>query len=149
MLVSVRFIAIVVLGSLSSATGASAQTVAEVASRWGLPGTWQVDCRAPTSRSNVSQTYAVRGGKLSVDRAFGDGTDSSAITAAAVKADGALDLVIIFTSISQTRQLVQIRGSDGRMRAITNRNVDTNDYSVKDGKFTANGNATPWQTRCR
>ena len=88
-------------------------------------------------------------GKLFVDRAFGDGTDSSAITAAVVKADGALDIVIIFTSISQARQLAQIKGSDGRMRAITNRNVNTNDYSVRDGKFTANGNATPWQIRCR
>jgi hypothetical protein len=32
---------------------------------------------------------------------------------------------------------------------MSNRNVDTNEYSVRDGKFTANGNATPWQTRCR
>lgn len=146
---SVRFIAVCILGSLTSANGASAQTVAEVASGWGLPGTWQTDCKAPVSRSNVSSTYAVRGGKLFVDRAFGDGTDSSAITAAAVKADGALDIVIIFTSTSQTRQLAHIKGSDGRMRAIYNRNVDTNEYSVKDGKFTGNGSATPWQTRCR
>ena len=52
-------------------------------------------------------------------------------------------------SLNQTRQFSFIKGGDGRIRAISNRNVANNEYTIKDGKFTSNGNAPPWQTRCR
>jgi hypothetical protein len=42
-----------------------------------------------------------------------------------------------------------IKGDDGRVRIVSNRNVDTDEYAVRDGKFTVNGNTTPWQTHCQ
>jgi hypothetical protein len=36
---------------------------------------------------------------------------------------------------------------DGSVRAVYNRN-ERNQYSIKDGKFTANGKPTPPQHRC-
>jgi len=65
------------------------------------------------------------------------------------KADGSLELTVKFDSLSPNRQFSFVKGGDGRIRAISNRNVDTNEYTIKDGKFTANGNTPPWQTRCR
>jgi hypothetical protein len=37
---------------------------------------------------------------------------------------------------------------DGTMRAMYNRN-QKNKYTIRDGKFTANGNPTPPQHKCR
>ena len=148
MLAAARRLVFVLLCVLVTSEVVHAQTVVETASRWGLTGTWRLDCRQPTSRSNPDLKYVVRGGKLFHDRNFGDTADSSSVMSATVKANGSLEIVVNFTSFSQTRQFSFMKGSDGRIRAISNRNVDTNEYSVVDGKFTANGNPAPWQSRC-
>jgi len=144
----IRLIALVFLAFLAIPEVSLAQTNAETASRWGLLGTWRLDCNTPASRSDGALQYVVREGKLFHDRNFGTARDSNQVTSATRKADGSLDLVVKFDSLSQTRQFSFIKGSDGRIRATSNRNVDTNEYTIKDGKFTANGNAPPWQTRC-
>jgi hypothetical protein len=125
--------------------------VVETASNWGLLGTWRLDCSKPASRSDGALQYVVRGGKLFHDREFGDARDSNVVVSATRKANGSLEIAVNFVSFSppQTRQFSFVKGSDGRIRAISNRNVDTNEYSIRDGKFTANGNAPPWQTHCR
>jgi hypothetical protein len=145
----IRLFALVLLAVLATPEASLAQTVADTASKWGLLGTWRLDCSTSPSRSDGALQYVVRGGKLYHDREFGDARDSSQVMSATRKADGSLELVVKFDSLSQTRQFSFIKGSDGRIRAISNRNVDTNEYTIKDGKFTANGNTPPWQTRCR
>lgn len=145
----IRPFAVALLAVLLSPEASSAQTIAETASRWGLVGTWRIDCSQPVSRSDGELKYVVRAGRLYHDRNFGDAQDSSAVMSATRKADGSLELVVKFDSLNQTRQFAFIKGGDGRIRAISNRNVDTNEYTIKDGKFTANGNTPPWQTRCR
>ena len=91
----------------------------------------------------------VKGGKLFHDREFGDRRDSNPVTSATIRPDGVLDIVIKYDSLSQTREMLFLKASDGRVRSISNKNLDTGEYTIKDGKFTANGNASPWQTRCR
>ena len=140
---------LVLLAVLLRPEASLAQTIAETASNWGLIGTWRLNCGAPPSRSDGELKYVVRGGKLFHDREFGDARDSSQVTSATRKADGSLELTVKFDSLSQTRQFTFMKGSDGRIRAVSNRNVDTNEYTIRDGKFTANGNTPPWQTRCR
>ena len=103
----------------------------------------------PRSQSNPDLNYVVRGGKLFHDRNFGNNQDSSAVMTAVVKADKSIEIVVKFDSLKQTRQFALMKGPDGRIRAVSNRNVDTNEYSIRDGKFTANGGTPPWQTRCR
>ena len=146
----IRSSALILLLAILVAPQASlAQTVAQVASSWGLLGTWRLDCSKPASRSDGELKYVLRDGKLFHDREFGDARDASQVTSATRKADGSLELTVKFDSLSQTRQFSFVKGGDGRIRAISNRNVDTNEYTIKDGKFTANGNTPPWQTRCR
>jgi hypothetical protein len=138
-----------VFSVLAATQGALAQTVAQTASAWGLIGIWRLDCSKPLSRDNPDLAYRVRGGKLFHDRDFVGSKDSSPVITATKKADGGLELVVEFTSLGETRQFAFVKGSDGRIRAVSNRNVNTNEYSIRDGKFTSNGRTTPWQTRCR
>ena len=144
----IRLLGLVLLAVLATSE-ARAETVAQTASRWGLLGTWRLDCSKPASRSDGALQYVVRAGKLFHDREFGDSRDSSAVILATTKADGSLEIVVSFASLSQTRQFSFMKGRDGRIRTFSNRNVDTDEYSIKDAKFTGNGNPTPWQTRCR
>ena len=145
----IRVLGLVIVAALATSEASQAQTVAETASKWGLLGTWRLDCSKPASRSDGDLKYVVRGGKLFHDREFGDARDSSSVMAATRKADGSIEIVVNFVSVSQTRQFSLMKGSDGRIRALSSRDVNTNQYSIKGGKFTANGNPSPWQTRCR
>jgi hypothetical protein len=62
--------------------------------------------------------------------------------------DNSIELLIRFEGLSQTRQFVMMKGSDGRIRAKWNRNVDTGEYSIKDGKLVGSGAESVWQKRC-
>lgn len=123
--------------------------IAEAASSWGLIGTWRLDCSKPVSRSNADLKYVVKGGELFHDREFGDTSDSNPVTSARAKSDGTIEIVVDFAGLSQTRRFSFMKAGDGRIRAMSNRNDKTNEPSVVDGKFTSNGQPTPWQTRCR
>jgi hypothetical protein len=144
-----RCLGLVSLAVLVTSEVSFAQSNADTATQWGLLGAWKIDCKVPANRQDVTSTYVVREGRLFLDRDFGDAKDSSSVALATRKSDGAIELVVNFTSLKQIRQYSLMKGSDGRARALSNRNVDTNEYSVTNGKFTANSNETPWQTRCR
>ena len=148
MLVHARGLAVLFLGLVSVLDAAQGQSVAETAARWGLLGSWRIDCGQPISSSNGDLSYVVRSGMLFHDREFGNTRDSNPVVAATAKRNGMLEITVNFRALSQTRQFSFIKGRDGRIRAIANRNVETDEYTVKDGKLIANGNMTPWQTRC-
>ena len=145
---SYRF-GLAVLCVLATLDASSAQTVADVASKWGLVGTWRLDCKQPLSNSNPDLKYVVRDGKLFHDREFGDRGDSSSVQTARRRSDGSIELVVNFSSLSQIREFSFVKGDDGRIRVTSNRDVNTNEFSVRDGKFVANGNTTAWQSRCK
>lgn len=149
MLALARTIALALLAVVAAGQGAQAQTTADVAQKWGLVGTWRIDCTRPKSGDNPDLSYVIRGGRLFHDRDFVKNQDSSSVVTAVVKPDKSIEIVVKFDSLKQTRQFALMKGADGRIRAVSNRNVDTNEYSIKDGKFTSNGGTPPWQTRCR
>jgi len=92
----------------------------------------------------------VRRGQLFLERNWGDGGDSSAVRSANVQADGSIEVVIVFTSLSQTRLNAFIKSDDGGLiRTITSKNVDNDQYSVREGLFVDSGAATSWLKRCR
>ena len=53
-----------------------------------------------------------------------------------------------FPGLSQTRKYTMVMGLDGRIRTMANSKSDGTEPTIKDGKFTANGHDSPWQTRC-
>ena len=137
-----------VLELLLPVQAALAETPAEAARRWGLIGTWRFNCNAPPDKIDVVLVYAVRNNRLYHDRNWGSGTDSSAITNATIRPDGAIDLLINFTSLSQTRQNILKKMPDGRVLTLVSRNVDNDQHTIKDGKVAGSGQPMTLLTRC-
>jgi hypothetical protein len=131
---------------LTLTIGASAETVAQTAQKWGLIGPWSL---RPDRGNGAVLDYEIVGGDRVVHRRnFGDKSDESEIVAADISEDGMLNLRVFFPSLRQTREYGLMMLPDGTMRAIYNRNQN-DEYTIKDGKFTANGNPTPPQHKCR
>jgi hypothetical protein len=149
MAASIRLLGLLLAAGVLLAQGAAAQSVADTATRWGLIGTWSVDCSKPASGSNGHLIYLVRAGKVVHERDFGDRRDTNDVQQARTGIGGALDLVVHFPALNQTRKFTMMMGPDRRIRAVANSRIDGTDQTIKDGKFTANGATTPWQSRCR
>jgi hypothetical protein len=125
--------------------GPRKQEVAEVTRKWGLIGPWSRDC----STNDTATAYEVAsGGRVIYRRNIGDTTDESEIVSAEVSGDGMLNMRVNFPSLKQIREFGVVMLSDGSIRAMYNRN-EKNEYTIKDGKFTSNGNPTPPQHRCK
>ena len=150
MLVSMRMLGLLLAACVALAHGAAAQSVADTVSKWGLIGTWSLDCSKPASSANGYLTYVVRGaGKVAHERNFGDRRDTNDVQQARTGIGGTLDLVVHFPGLNQTRKYTMMMASDRRIRALANSRIDGTDQTIKDGKFTSGGGTTPWQSRCR
>jgi hypothetical protein len=135
---------------LTLTIGASAETVAQTAQKWGLIGPWSLDCSPRPDRGNGAVLdYEIVGGDRVVHRRnFGDKSDESEVVAADISEDGMLNLRVFFPSLRQTREFGLLMQPDGGIRTMYNRNQN-DEYSIKDGKFTANGNPTSALHKCR
>ena len=137
------------LFSLTLAHSATAETVAQTVRKWGLIGPWSLDCSLkPDSNKGAVLGYEIASdGRVVHRRDFGDTSDQSEVVGAEVSRDGLLNVRVYFPSLRQNREYGLMMQPDGTMRAIYNRNKD--EYSIRDGKFTANGDPTPPQHKCR
>jgi len=128
---------------------ASAGTVAETATKWGLIGRWSLDCKLPLDhdRGAVLSYEVGDSGRVMLHRDFGDGEDEAEVTAADISDDNLLNLRIYFPQLKLTRELGLKLEADGTIRAMYNRSRN-GAYTIKDGKIMANGKPTPPQHRC-
>jgi hypothetical protein len=131
----------------AGATAGLAETPADVASVWGLLGTWAVDCSQPASRQNSYLSFVRNGDGLVHRRGFGGDSEEHAVMAVRVTADGRIEVVIDLRQFSQVRTIVFAKEGEGKKRAVSNRD-DKGVYSIRDGKFVANGQRAPVQGRC-
>ena len=136
--------------SLALSCGAFADTVARTVQKWGLIGPWSLDCSLkPDSNKGAVLGYEIASdGRVVHRRDFGDTSDESEVVGAEVSRDGLLNLRVYFPSLKQNREYGLMMQPDGTVRAIYNRN-QKQEYTIKDGKFTANGDPTPPQHKCR
>lgn len=135
--------------SLTLVSPVHAETIAETARQWGLIGRWSLDCSLPPdhARGAVLSYEVADGDRLLHRRDFGGSHDEGEVLSATVSGDGVLNLRIYFPSVKQTREYGMMHLADGSIRAVYNRN-EQNQYSIKDGKFTATGKPTPAQRKC-
>ncbi|HTR86042.1 MAG TPA: hypothetical protein VMI56_16290 [Reyranella sp.] len=143
-----NILALPALASLLAAQAALAETPVEAAQRWGLIGTWRYNCGTPPDKIDYIQSYAVRNNRLYHDRNWGTGHDSSLVPSAVIRPDGTIDVTIVFGSLSQTRENLLRKTPDGGAIVLTSRSVDTNEYTIKDGKSVPSGGDIPPLTRC-
>jgi len=143
-----RLLPVIILFSTLAGT-ASAETAAETASKWGLIGRWSLDCGLPPDRDRGAVlAYEVGAdGRLVYRRDFGDSTDSADVIAAEISADSLLNLRVFFPKLKQTREYGLKMEPDGTIRAFYNRD-QKGKYSIRNGKFAANGQPTPPNHKC-
>jgi hypothetical protein len=132
---------------LLAAPSARAESVADTLVKWGIMGTWKVDCATPPSESDMLELYAPLGDGAVEVRDGGTWQDANPVRSAVINADGSLTVVIEFRRIKATRENTLVKSANGK-RTIENRAVDTSDYSVHEGKLTNSGRPTPWFKRC-
>ena len=126
-----------------------AQTVTETITKWGLLGSWSIDCSARATDAGSSHlAYQIREGKPVQIRNMGkDGDDVSVISRATIGPDGSLE-VRIEREGGRRSDIVFVRGPNRQIRAKVNRQADGT-YIIRDAKFVSNGTPTKWQTRCQ
>lgn len=119
----------------------------EVASQWGLLGTWSVDCSAAPSRSNAHLSFVRVNGRLTHRRDFGDLRDEFPVLDARALPDGSLEIEVDLALFGQKRTIVFEKLGEGKKRAVLNRD-DKGNYTIRDGKLVSTGKPAPVQTRC-
>ncbi|MBR0713471.1 hypothetical protein [Bradyrhizobium liaoningense] len=128
---------------------AGAETLSTTVIRWGLLGSWAIDCSLPPDRDRGAVlTYEIKqDGRVVYQRNFGDAKDENEVVAASTDADGVLNIMVFFPSLHQTREFGLRLQKDGSLRAIYNRD-QRGGYSIRDGKFVRTGEPTLAQRRC-
>jgi hypothetical protein len=104
--------------------------------------------RTPAFRKQAIPAQVERDGRVVYRRNFGDVRDEGEVVSAELSGDGTLNLRVFFPSLKQVREYGLLMQPGGTMRAMYNRN-SKGEYSIKDGKFIANGNPTPPHHRCK
>ena len=145
-------VALAIVSGAFVANAAHAESVSATLTKWGLIGEWAVDCKvAPGDGLASRQKYvAQQDGSAFLDRNFGDLRDHNRITTASLTKDGWLEIKVIYKNLEKdqaNRILVYRKLSDRTLRAMSNQTA-SGQYSIKDGKFTANGKEAPIQHRC-
>ncbi|WP_284419682.1 MULTISPECIES: hypothetical protein [unclassified Bradyrhizobium] len=142
-----RLLAITLLAS-SFASAASADDTVDVARAWGLIGTWALDCEAPPvkGRGTIISYEVTPDGNL-IYRRDHDPSDINEVASARVEPDQTLVLSIVLPRARQTRENGIVKTPDGGIRSAFNRGEDGS-YTIRDGRFVANGKPTPQLSRC-
>jgi hypothetical protein len=128
---------------------AMAEDAADVARHWGLIGTWAIDCAKPAKKGqgNTISYEITSDGSLIYRRDF-DAADNNEIVQARVEPDNTLTLSIVMPAFNQTRENGIAMQSDGSIHSVFSRGEDGT-YTIRDGRFVANGKPTPELRRCR
>lgn len=133
----------------AAAPALAKESVARTVEKLGLMGRWATDCSAPASDSNWHTLYSRRAdGKVSrkyfnSPEPFNDYT----VTSAEVRGDR-ISYKIVGTDKNRLKFSVVLSVSGGKLQVIDSRDDTNGEQKVKDGKFTANGQPSPIQTKC-
>jgi len=147
-MIALRICVLGLVAGLALSDAAVGQTPLDTGRTWGLVGDWSLDCGRPASGQNLYISYRPQGGNL----VYWDGTltTSSVVQSAVRRQDGTIVVVVYVTWLQHTREIVYAKSADGRsIQAQSNRNIETGEYTVRDGRMVSNGNRMAWHVRCR
>jgi hypothetical protein len=141
---------------LAGPNAASAQSVTDAVSQFGLIGTWAADCSRPASDQNFLTIYAVKGSVVA--RTYYDKPghvyNNYKIVSAARVLPGLLSYVQIWdfegkpavAGGDRTNVLLNMQG--GKFQIVSSQGSDGS-YFVADRRFPSSGAESPWQLRCK
>lgn len=144
-----NFLLVAVLSAVAS-TAVSAQSVQQTLSKFGLLGTWATDCNRPAAKDNFYTVYSASSGK--VLRTYYDGPgkiyNEYAITQATQISNDEIRYQQEGTDSRRLRLEIILKKADNRILVWLSRHMDGGTV-VKDGKYTDDGTAVVWQTKCQ
>lgn len=147
-----RPVSLAFLAMMLSLGAAQADSTSDTVAKFGLIGEWAIDCTVdpgPNLKGRLKYTIGKKGDIVHI-RNFGDRTATDYVKSARITPEGWLELKVYFPELekgAQNRTFALAKQPDGTLRAMYNR-AENGDRTIVDGKFTANGNDTPKQTKC-
>ena len=138
----------VALALLASTAPSRAETVIETATRWGLLGTWRVNCNAPPYFFDPAETYVVRVTLLLIEQDAGSGKNADVVSAAVIQDGGRVELTIDDPAGRKRRKNVLERNAEGRIRLLTSWDDDTGTFYVRNARMANGLRGFDWQQRC-
>lgn len=143
------FLAAIVAVIFFTSPPAGAETLIQTLESFGFFGRWAIDCNAPSSPDNTVRTSRILPtGEPAFSESLGGEGQPNSYVILRVKPAGADKITLRIKLNGEYRQDLTMHRQDNRLRTITNREVDTRKYVVRNGAIVANGHATPWLTRC-
>ena len=130
---------------------ANAQSTRDVLRDFGLLGTWATDCAEPAGKSNFWTVYAsMTNGNVKRtyyntpdrDKAYNEYIITRAIRLPASQ------LSYSQQGVAKKDRIDVILLKDGNRYKIWSSVRQNGEVLVKEGKFTSNGDDSPWQTKC-
>jgi len=147
--VSVKFLVTIVLVGVVGPKLAAAATVSETLDSFGFFGTWAISCHEPASPSNNLRSAFI---SASGDAMFNEslGPDSQANVYMILKAirSGDGDITLRTKLNGETEQELTMRMDGDRIRTLSNRDLPSRKYVVRNGRVVSNRRVTPWLTHC-
>ena len=143
---SVRIAALIL--ALLWAAPALADSAADTATRWGLIGTWSLDCTQAAARTNNYLSFVVNGANVVHSRNFGDAQDTNNVVSLKVTGD-LLEMEIFYPGLNppQSRFIGVVKNGPNKMISQYNHDQSGN-FSVKDFKIVSSGQPSPYLTKC-
>lgn len=141
-------VALMLAASTLARRDATAGQAADAARKWGLIGTWAMDCSVPPDKASPRIIYGIGSGdRVLLRRDYGNRSDEQEVGSVEIAADGNLLMRTSFPSLKQIRESAIAMAPDGSIRAVYNRN-EKEEYTVRDGVYVANGNPAIALHRC-
>ncbi len=139
---------LVSLASLLLLAPAQAQSTRRVLENFTFFGKWSPHCDQPAGPANsLRNVYVARGGEVQFTESLGAGYKDNlyrVLDAKRIAPDKVVLRIELNGTITQDLTMVK---EGGRIRTVANQRTD-GQFVVKDGIVLANGNATPWVSRC-
>ncbi len=141
------FIAVTV--SLLLALNADAAPLRATLESFEFFGTWAVSCEQPAAPDNVVRTvYVAADGQIEFSETFGDDYEPNIYGVLAADTYPHHTIVLRVDLNGEARQRLTMRRKGGRVRTVTNQNIDDGSFVVRNETVVKTGQATPWLSHC-
>ncbi|MGI8525210.1 MAG: hypothetical protein ACR2K5_03375 [Pseudolabrys sp.] len=132
-----------------SVTAATAETTRQTLESFGFFGTWAVTCERPAAPENVVRVvYVASNGQVEFSETFGENYEPNIYDVLAADIFKRDTLVLRVDLNGEARQRLTMRRTAGRIRTITNQDVDDGSFVVRNAMIAETGQATPWLSHC-
>jgi hypothetical protein len=144
-----RFLGPAAIASCMALPALGADLSRDVLERVGFFGTWAIDCNAPSALDNVTRTAVVSStGDATFKESLGLDSEPNEYVVLRTRQLGQSEIALRIKLNGEREQELVMRFHDGRIRTISNRDVKTGRYLVKNGSVRGTGTDTPWLMRC-